>query len=102
MIPTAIGVAVLKYRLYDIDQLITIDAFSARLREQIDLDTLSAELLGGRGPDDAADPGVAVAAALRQCVPGPEQKGRVPCGLVADANFPDRSHALCNLGLLFI
>src|SRR6266487_1210457 len=121
MIPTAIGVAVLKYRLYDIDQLInrtlvyglltallgaiyggvalllgqlfggigaqppswavaattlavaalfqparrriqqavdrrfnrrrynaarTIDAFRARLREQIDLDTLSAELLG--------------------------------------------------------
>jgi hypothetical protein len=51
----AIAAAILRYRLYDLDGRFnrrrhdaaqTIDAFSARLREQVDLDTLRAELLG--------------------------------------------------------
>ena len=81
-LPVAIGIALLRYRLYEIDRLInrtlvygvaalfqparrrvqavvdrrfnrarydatrTVEAFSARLRDQVDLDTLSAELLG--------------------------------------------------------
>jgi hypothetical protein len=46
----------------------TIEAFSTRLREQLDLDTLSAELLASRGPDGPADQGVAVAASISQGV----------------------------------
>jgi hypothetical protein len=38
----------------------TVEAFSRRLREEVDLDALSAELLGGR-PDDAADQSIVVA-----------------------------------------
>jgi hypothetical protein len=40
----------------------TVEAFTARLREQVDLDALRAELPGRGRPDCAADPGVAVAA----------------------------------------
>ena len=43
----------------------TIEAFSARLRDQIDLDTLSGRAAGGGRPDDAANPGVRVASTLR-------------------------------------
>jgi hypothetical protein len=38
-----------------------LGAFSARLRQQVDLDTLTAELLTVGRPDDAADDGVALA-----------------------------------------
>jgi hypothetical protein len=39
----------------------TIEGFAARLREEVNLDTLSGELLGRGGPDDAADPDLALA-----------------------------------------
>ena len=39
----------------------TIEAFSARLREQVDLDTLVGRAAGGGRPDDAANHGVPVA-----------------------------------------
>lgn len=69
ILPLAIGAAVLRYRLYELDRIInrargriqeavdrrynrrrydavrTIQAFRSRLRQEIDLDTLSAELL---------------------------------------------------------
>ena len=41
----------------------TIAAFGTRLRDQVDLDTLTGELLAVVEPDHAADPGIAVAAA---------------------------------------
>lgn len=41
----------------------TIQAFSTRLRDQVDLDTLSAELLAVVEQDNAANHGIAVAAA---------------------------------------
>jgi hypothetical protein len=46
----------------------TIEAFSTRLRDQIDLDTLSSELLAI--VDHGADPGLAVASTLRTRFPG--------------------------------
>ena len=52
----------------------TIQAFSARLRDQVDLDTLRVELLAVVERDDAAHPGIAVAAALARAV----QRGRRP------------------------
>jgi hypothetical protein len=46
----------------------TIAAFSSRLRQQTDLDSLTAELLAV--VDHAADQRVAVAATFRRCIPG--------------------------------
>ena len=49
-----VGIGIFRFRLWDIDRLInrarydavrTVGAFAARLRDQVDLDTLSAELL---------------------------------------------------------
>jgi hypothetical protein len=42
----------------------TIEAYSTRLRDEVDLDTLSTEAAGGRYPDDAANHGVLVAPSL--------------------------------------
>jgi hypothetical protein len=42
--------------------------------------------------DHAAHQRVAVAATFQQCVQGPNHDGRIPCGPVADASFPGRSH----------
>ena len=39
----------------------TVEAFTTRLRDEIDLDTLSSRAAGGRRPDHGADPSLAVA-----------------------------------------
>ena len=52
----------------------SIQAFSARLRDQLDLDTLTGELLAVVDETYAAHPGIAVAAALTRGVP----RGRRP------------------------
>jgi hypothetical protein len=50
----------------------------------------------GRGRSDhAADPGVAVASTVRQCIPGPAHPGRIPSGLAAGDSL-DRSHSVVN------
>jgi hypothetical protein len=47
-----------------------IEGFGGRLRDQVDLDTLTAEGAGRGRPDHAADPGVAVAAPPGRTRPG--------------------------------
>jgi hypothetical protein len=71
----------------------TIQGFSAQQREQVDLDTLTTELLGVVDQDDAADPGVAVAPPFRHCVPGAEHSGPIRRSLLADGIVADRSHS---------
>jgi hypothetical protein len=45
-----------------------IEGFGTRLRDQVDLDTLTADLLGGGRPDHAANSGMAVAAVTARTV----------------------------------
>jgi catechol 2,3-dioxygenase-like lactoylglutathione lyase family enzyme len=77
-------------RRYDAAQ--TIQWFSARLRQQIDLDTLTAELLGV--VEQTMQP-TSASLWLRpsnSASPGSGHDGRITCGPVADASFPGRSH----------
>jgi hypothetical protein len=77
-------------RRYDTAQ--TIQAFSARLRQQVDLDTLTARAAGGGRPDHAANPGVAVAAAFGQCAAQPARHRRIPHDVTADGSLPAHTH----------
>jgi hypothetical protein len=45
LLPLATGAAILRYRLYDAARI--IERLGARLRDQVDLDTLTAEVLAG-------------------------------------------------------